>query len=548
MLPKTLCFSVGLFFANVIFAFSDNPYKEHLVDVKKNQANYGYLLEQGDDALLARIHLIRNARESIDIQTFIWKPDETGMFVFYELWQAALRGVKVRILIDDLSIRAIHDRVASLAKLSENIEIKQYNPVADDIKIGLVKTATTIATQFGKYNHRMHNKIVVVDGQYGITGGRNYQNDYFDRSANRTFLDRDILVIGSVAGDMSKSFEEYWTNKLSVFSKDMKDVRKAIEAGSIEIPDLAHDYQAPDMFSDLSKCASQAACVNERISSKGTRLDQIEFVADHPGKHEDGDDLAETTESLLELISNTHHKIIFQTPYLVVHKKKIFNELRKENPEMDIIVSTNSLGAADHFYAYAFSYKNKKHYLKKFEWQIYEMKPDPLDFGQMIHPIPQIERAKDHYACIHAKTYLFDNEVVWLGSFNLDPRSARLNTEAGVIIRDPEFYALVASNIELKLTARNAWPTGPKKKIPVIAFFNSVIEDIFALIPFANLWPFSYSTSYELRDGGVEMPISAEDFHKNYKNVGQFPGTKMTPKAIKTRLTKAFLGPAQPII
>jgi phosphatidylserine/phosphatidylglycerophosphate/cardiolipin synthase-like enzyme len=240
--------------------------------------------------------------------------------------------------------------------------------------------------------------------------------------------------------------------------------------------------------------------------------------------------------------------MIFQTPYLVVHRKKLFNDLRKENPEMDIIVSTNSLGAADHFYAYAFSFKNKKHYVKKFEWQIHEMKPDPLDFSQMIYPIPQIERAENHYACIHAKTYLFDNEVVWLGSFNLDPRSARLNTEAGVIIRDPEFYELVESNIELKITARNAWSTGPRRKIPVIAFFNSLIEDIFALIPFANLWPFTYSTSYELRDGGVEMPFTAEDFHKNYKGVGQFPGARMTPKTIKTRLTKVFLGPAQPII
>ncbi|MDG1231348.1 MAG: phospholipase D-like domain-containing protein, partial [Pseudomonadales bacterium] len=151
MLPKILLFFLGIFFANAIFAYPDNPYQEHLDEVKNTQANYGYLLEHGDDALLARIHLIRNARESIDIQTFIWKPDETGLFLFYELWQAALRGVKVRILIDDLSIRAIHDKVAYLAQLSENIEIKQYNPVADSINIGLVKTAATIATQFGKY-------------------------------------------------------------------------------------------------------------------------------------------------------------------------------------------------------------------------------------------------------------------------------------------------------------------------------------------------------------------------------------------------------------
>ena len=117
---------------------------------------------------------------------------------------------------------------------------------------------------------------------------------------------------------MSKSFEEYWTDDLAVFSKEMKDVRKTIETDSIKIPDITHGYEVPAMFSELSKCASQAACVNERISSKGTKLDQIEFVADHPGKYEDGDDLAETTESLLELMSNTHHKMIFQIQ--VVHQ------------------------------------------------------------------------------------------------------------------------------------------------------------------------------------------------------------------------------------
>jgi putative cardiolipin synthase len=287
---KPLLAFLSFLVTSTVFANEENPYQEHLVDIEKTQANYGYLLEHGDDALLARIHLIRNARESIDIQTFIWKPDETGQFLFYELLQAALRGVKVRILIDDLSIRAIHNYVAYLSELNENIAIKQYNPVADKINVGVVKTVGTITTQFGMYNHRMHNKIVVVDGQYGITGGRNYQNDYFDRGVNRTFLDRDILVIGSIAGDMSKSFEEYWTSDLAVFSNQMKDVRKTIETGTIKIPDIAHGYEIHSMFSELSKCASAAVCVNERITSKGTKLDQVEFVADHPGKYDDGDD------------------------------------------------------------------------------------------------------------------------------------------------------------------------------------------------------------------------------------------------------------------
>ena len=107
------------------------------------------------------------------------------------------------------------------------------------------KTISTITTQFGMYNHRMHNKIVVVDGQYGITGGRNYQNDYFDRGVNRTFLDRGILVLGPVAGEMSNSFEEYWTNDLAVFSNEMKDVRKTIETDTVQTPDFAKGYEIP---------------------------------------------------------------------------------------------------------------------------------------------------------------------------------------------------------------------------------------------------------------------------------------------------------------
>ena len=95
---------------------------------------------------------------------------------------------------------------------------------------------------------------------------------------------------------------------------------------------------------------------------------------------------------------------------------------------------------------------------------------------------------------------------------------------------------------------QNAWIIAPRRKIPVVSFFNGVIENIFSLIPFANVWPFTYSASYELREGGEVVPFHSKEFHDNYRSVGQFPGVEMTPKAMKTRLTKAFFGPAQPII
>ncbi len=407
-----------------------------------------------------------------------------------------------------------------------------------------------MTVHFGIVNHRMHNKIVVVDDTYGITGGRNYQDDYFDRGVDRSFKDRDILVLGSVAKDMRRSFDEYWSSELAVFSRDMKDVREDIEEEEIFVPPEVENYQVPAVFDELSDCAGEITCVQQRIVNPGLRLEEIVFVADHPGKHEDGDDLAETTESLVKLMQTAESRIVMQTPYLVagVSGNRFFQNLLKDNEGMEVLVSTNSLGAADHFYAYAFSYKNKKKYLRRFKWQIHEMKPDPADFTDIVSQIDGVERSDKHYTGIHSKTYLFDDDVVWLGSYNLDPRSARLNTEAGVIIRDKAFFDLVNSHITRDMAPQNAWVIGPRRKVPILAFFNSVVENVFALIPIFNVWPFTYSTSYELREGGTVVPFFDDTFHDNYRSVGQFPGVNISGKALKTRLTKAFFGPAQPII
>ncbi len=123
---RIVVFFLLLLFSNLLVA--SPAFESHLEDVNANAVNYGYLLENGDDALLARIHLIRQARETIDIQTFIWKSDDTGWFMFYELYLAAARGVQVRLLIDDLSLRSIPKFVAFLADLHPNLTMKQYNP------------------------------------------------------------------------------------------------------------------------------------------------------------------------------------------------------------------------------------------------------------------------------------------------------------------------------------------------------------------------------------------------------------------------------------
>jgi len=509
-----------------------------------------YILETGDNALLARVHLIRSAQSTIDIQTFIWANDGSGRFVISELILAAQRGIKVRILIDDLSLRKTSDYVAFLVSVHPNIQIKQFNPLAENIDAGMLEVLGSYTFRLGQTNHRMHNKTVIVDGKYGITGGRNYADDYFDRGVHRSFKDRDVLIVGKVVASMSRSFEAYWNFELSVNSRDMKDVKRMLASDDFEIPDDIKTYKVPATFQSLQECAENLVCMQERIFIHGFSINEVEFIADAPNKILEGEDTATTTLSLVNLIKSAERSIIFQTPYLVIDRSgnKLFKGIRKKNPDLEFIVSTNSLAAADHFYAYAFSYKNKKKYVKSFKWQIFELKPTPNDIDQMVPGIPGHVRADDHYTCIHAKTFLFDYQTVWLGSFNLDPRSVSLNTEAGLIIRDAVLATSLAETIKAEAAPGNSWTVGVRRKIPILAELNGLMENVFSWIPFLNIWPFTYSTSFELKPGASEVPFYHDNFYENYEGVGQFPGVNASQKALKTRLTKAFFGPAEPII
>ena len=509
-----------------------------------------YLLETGDEALLARIYLIRKAKKTIDIQTFIWVDDEVGQFVFQELRAAAERGVRVRLLIDDLSLRKIPEHVAGLATLHSNILIKQYNPLDENISIGALGKIKDLAFDFGSANQRMHNKVFIVDGLFGITGGRNYQNNYFDRGKTRLFKDRDILVKGPVATDMSASFEAYWTYERSVLSRDMVDVRRQIDSGSVPEPTPSSEVRTLGMFRDIDACANTEACFSQRLSVNRFSVQQIEFVADAPGKLADEELVSATTQKLINLVRSAQNSMVFETPYLVVGEEgtKLLKSIRKSRPELRMIVSTNSLASADHFYAYAFSYKNKKKYLRNFRWEISELKPRPQDIDILLPPIDGVVRNKDHYACIHSKTFLFDHDLVWIGSFNFDPRSGSLNTEAGLLLRNMAMASRVNQTILSQISPANSWTVGVRQKIPLWGYINGLIENIFSRIPFLNVWPFTYTSSFELMAGGTAVPFYHPEFRENYRSVGQFPGVNLSTKALKTRMAKAFFGPAEPII
>ena len=529
-----------------------SPFNQTIIESQINDKHFVTILNNGDDALLSRIHFIRQAQKSILIQTFIWAVDESGHFLARELIQAAQRGVKVKIIIDYITLPKEPLLFAYLTTVHPNLEIELYNPISNSIIPSKLALAKKAGLQFKGINQRMHNKVFIVDDQIAITGGRNHANDYFDRGVNRNFKDRDVLVFGPVVKQMTDSFMEYWSNSLSVSTKDMVDVQSLIKKRKDREYATYINLASADLFNGLNACEMDFSCIDQRLIDKNYDVDHVVFYADRPGKDEKigKQKVTKSTYELGRFLLQAKESILMQTPYLVIGKKDsiLFKKLAKKNSQIEISVSSNSLAAADHVHAYAFSYKNKKKYLKSFRWRIFEFKPQPQDLNAMISPINVAQRSKKYSTCVHAKTYIVDHRKVWIGSFNLDPRSASLNTEIGLIIDDETVARAVEKDIQRDMASRNSWTIGKRGELPFISHFSGLLGSIMQIIPFVDIWPFSYSGSFELKAGKQEVPFYHEDFYDHYNYVGPFPEVELTDKEIKARLIKTFLGPVEPLI
>jgi len=532
--------------------YSDSPIEQFLTGSKKNDSHYVTILNNGDDALLVRIHLIRKAQKSILIQTFIWGSDETSRFVAYELVQAAKRGVKVKIILDYLISSRDFKLITFLTAAHPNLEIKLYNPISRNIVPSKLAIVRKIFLSFRSFNQRMHNKIFIVDDRIAITGGRNYQNDYYDRGTTRNFKDYGVAVTGKLVKEMTDSFIEYWIHPLSVSSENMKDVRRLIKNNNYKKYSSRESLMLFDLFTGLEACEIDKSCLEKRIRDISYEVKKIRFIGDKPGKNEQvgKDKVTKTTYELGNFFQQAKKSLVIQTPYVVIGKRdtKYFKKLARDKPDLKVLISSNSLSSADHTHAYAFSYKNKKKYLKAFRWQMFELKLRPKDVDLMITPINKEKRSKDYITCLHSKVYVIDGEKTWIGSFNLDPRSANLNTEVGVIIDDKIVAGVIEKDIRRDMANQNSWTIAKRKQPPVISHFSGLLANIVGLVPIIDIWPFTYSGSFELKPGKTAVPVLDKDFYSNYKYVGPFPNVQLTEKEIKARLIKTFLGPIQPLL
>lgn len=558
----------------VIHCFESSPFgnlvQKAFTSRVSSPPHFIHLLNHGKDAFIARAHLIRSAQKTIHIQTFIWGKDEASRFFNRELLKAARRGVKVKVLVDQLGLLGKGPRLEFGAIAHSNLEIKIYNPTLNKAHTNYLEMAEAALFHFGEFNQRMHNKVMIIDNKIAITGGRNFENKYFDLDPEYNFKDRDVLVIGKVVPVMNQSFINYWNYNRSIALKDLTDVGRKIIGLTNNKPvlELLQSSVNPELL-ELDRRSSDYEYIRNNFSSKAYEVNgRVVFLSDPPGKRGNNDNPKSLldTEDWERISQHVRKSIIIQTPYLCFSKfalKKI-KQLREQHSDLKIIASTNSLASTDNYATYAISYRQKKHLLKELKMQIYELKPKSGD----AHKIAQgyqhlaaekekgmttleelsLERSPGPKVGIHGKVFVLDDEMVWMGSHNFDPRSDNINTEVALIIWDRKVALNVKKDILRDSEPQNSWLVAKRRKLPFLEIFSGLVENISKSLPILDLWPFYYFTSYELLPGKTPVIPSHPEFYEHYENVGPFPGLNISIKAIKTRLIKAMGKLATPII
>ena len=420
-----------------------------------------YILEKGEEALLGRAWLTQNAMQTIDVQYFIWSSDNIGTLAAEQLLRAAERGVRVRVLVDDTLIEA-QDRTLLLLSAHPNAHIRIYNP---NLRVGVNfwERMGNAFTKFRAVNQRMHDKTAIFDGAAGITGGRNMADEYFDFDHEYNFRDRDVLLLGPAVSDMSENFEEFWNSEFAHPVEDLlDDIGRGLTATDIAIKarDL-HTYAAdPKHFEPQIREAISGAPEKFPGIVAAMSWEDVSFVSDIPGKNSGEEGLGgggESTTQLIDAVKNAKTSILIQSPYLVMPEGgiELFDALVDRG--VRIRISTNSLASTDNIQAFSGYYGQRKALLNA-GVELYEFNPYPAIRDELIERFPRIAENNPVFA-IHAKSMVIDDRTVFIGTFNLDPRSANLNTEVGMLTDSVELARQLTESIERDIAPSNSWET-----------------------------------------------------------------------------------------
>lgn len=382
-------------------------------------------LPHGIDAMGARLRMMAVAEQSIDAQYFILKRDRAGALFVGKLLLAADRGVRVRLLIDDVFTSGI-DRQLTLLDSHENIEVRMFNPVSRN---SLKYWAYLL--DFGRTNRRMHNKSFTVDNAMSIVGGRNIGEEYFELKQDVMFDDYEVLLIGPAVREVSAGFDEFWNSELSV----------PVAAFDVEVDPEELDAWRQYMHEKAmeSETGIYATAMDSRLLEdiRERRLLPVEanatVVTDSPEKllHKPGmEAFATLALEKRERFLEAENEIIIFTPYYIPRPQGVAFVKRLTDKGVRVIIVTNSLASTNHVAVHGHYAKYRKRLLQAGA-ELYEIRAVlELDETGWGHSPERIT--------LHSKATIIDRDTIFVGSLNFDPRSIFLNTEMGIFIESEE--------------------------------------------------------------------------------------------------------------
>lgn len=401
------------------------------------------LIPTGEWAFRARAGLSNQAEKTIDAQYYIWDVDTSGTILAERILRAADRGVRVRILLDHLTTKDTDFKFSRMA-YHPNIEIRLFNPFAN-------RGFRVLEFLFNlkRLNHRMHNKTFIVDNAVAIVGGRNIGDNYFGVDTDSNFRDLDLVMVGPVVQDVSKSFDQFWNSEFSVpisavieetLSEHESQERKAAVYRWVE---EIKDYPYPiDTTPDAVMTKLEE--FRENFIWAPTRV-----IYDEPDKLETNEE--EVADQLIKLGKEKDHEVIFEAAYLVPGPEGVERtRFNKENGIRQRLL-TNSLATNDVAAAHA-GYAKYRRALLKNGLELYELRPDARSVKRNWSLLAGRSKAS-----LHTKAFVADKKIVAIGSFNVDPRSTTLNTEIIIVVESPELATQVLAYMDEGVKPENSY-------------------------------------------------------------------------------------------
>ena len=414
------------------------------------------LLDRGHNAIAWRLFMADNAVRTIDAQYFLWKNDRLGRLFIQRLMDAADRGVRVRVIIDDSMTESDPLYLARFGG-HPNIDVRIYKPFGPEHK-SYVFRWLDFSADFKLMNRRMHNKLYIADDSFMISGGRNIGEDYFEYLAPDVFRSRDLMGVGPIADAGSDAFDMFWNSEWTVpIAMIVDPVPTEDEARAFkQTLDTAGEDKAnyPPGYSEVGAIDQASARLEAELMWGPSRL----LYDTVPGTDGEPADPKEATnfvgEELRKVSDQASDELIGESAYLIMTDATMDHLKKLKARGIRTRVLTNSLAANNHTTAFVGYRKQRKEQIRNLS-ELYEYRPDAVSQTELFRelapgqPVPHLG--------LHAKTSVYDRKVVFVGSFNLDPRSENLNTEIGILVESPELGQEVASSILNDMGPGNAW-------------------------------------------------------------------------------------------